>query len=473
MKKLLTLLLVFAIVLSTGALALGGRPNLSGEDFVEMTEAELTEYYGVALRPAKLPEGVVFRSLGSEAGQSGGIYRNDARGVYSDQNEVYFSDLGDTKSVKIKLVKVLPEPYYDFDKTEFFAGETLPGYPNGPFEIRGIRGNTVSFAEGKIGGDLYDMARFKYGEATIEVWTKNMSETECMDIAQSYFTSGRDTSMEAETVTKLAHLGLFKGVGEGKTDLDRVPTRIEALVMTIRLMGTEDEALASTWKHPFEDVPAWADRYVAYAYNTGLVKGISATEFGAAQTAGAAECLAFTLRALGIDTDAEGGWSEAAVFDAAKDAKILPEGVGARTFLRADLMTVCYAAYLKIYPDFKAFSLAELCAYYLQSDGAYAEGSGDELYRRFMDAPEAVLNHLALIGDQTVPRGQGVTESALAVLCRCIASADVFWHDATEEFTEILDVYKARYESGGVSEVLACLEKEYDAAMERYTNPAS
>lgn len=348
MKKILLFLIVFAIVFSTGALALGGRPHLGTEDFVEMSEAELTEYYGVALRPVRLPEGMSFRYLGSEEGQSAGIYRSAARGVYSDQNEIYFSDANNEKSVRIKFVKALSEPYYDFDKTEFIAGEALPGFPNDPFEIKAIGGNTVSCTEGAIGADLYGMARFKYGEATIEVWTKNMSETERMDIAESYFTSGRDTSKEAETATKLAELGLFKGVGEGRTDLDRVPTRIEALVMTIRLMGAEDEALSSEAKHPFQDVPAWADRYVAYAYDTGLVRGISATEFGAAQTADAAMCLAFALRAVGIDPDAEDAWDEAAVLAAAKDAKLLPEGVDTETFLRADMVTVCCAAYQEL-----------------------------------------------------------------------------------------------------------------------------
>ena len=35
----------------------------------------------------------------------------------------------------------------------------------------------------------------------------------------------------------------------------------------------EDDAKASTATHPFTDVPGWADRYIAFAYENGLTKG--------------------------------------------------------------------------------------------------------------------------------------------------------------------------------------------------------
>lgn len=114
------------------------------------------------------------------------------------------------------------------------------------------------------------------------------------------------------------------------------------------------------------------------------------------------------------------------------------------------------------------YPLDKLCAYYLGSDGAYAEGSGDELYRRFMDAPNTVLNYLALIGEQTVPiSNNGSTASALTLLCRNIAGADVAWYGNTDEFSQIMKQYQKIYTTGKVADVLACLQEEHDASIKR------
>ena len=100
----------------------------------------------------------------------------------------------------------------------------------------------------------------------------------------------------------LRELGLFRGsstsFGEG-FDLHLAPTRAESLVMFIRLLGEEDAALACTYDHPFTDVSAWVDRYVAWAYHQGYSNGISATKFGTADKVRAVEYQEFLLRALG------------------------------------------------------------------------------------------------------------------------------------------------------------------------------
>ena len=62
------------------------------------------------------------------------------------------------------------------------------------------------------------------------------------------------------------------GVSDTDFALDRAPTRVEALVMLLRTLGVEDDAKASTATHPFTDVPGWADRYIAFAYENGLTR---------------------------------------------------------------------------------------------------------------------------------------------------------------------------------------------------------
>lgn len=100
----------------------------------------------------------------------------------------------------------------------------------------------------------------------------------------------------------LRNLGLFRGTGSGigeGFDLHLAPTRAEGLVMFIRLLGEEADALACSYTHPFRDVPGWLDRYVAWAYHQGYTNGVSATAFGTSQTISTVEYQEFLLRALG------------------------------------------------------------------------------------------------------------------------------------------------------------------------------
>ena len=110
----------------------------------------------------------------------------------------------------------------------------------------------------------------------------------------------------------LKNLGLFKGTDNG-FELDRAPTRVEALVLLIRTLGKEDEIEREDLeKHPFTDVPAWADNYVSYAYMMGYTNGISETKFGSRNEISSHQFITFMLRALGYN-DAEGDfhWSSA------------------------------------------------------------------------------------------------------------------------------------------------------------------
>lgn len=124
---------------------------------------------------------------------------------------------------------------------------------------------------------------------------------------------GNKGEADAETIAKaegLKALGLFKGVGtnaDGSTnfDLERCPTRTEAVVLLIRLLGKDAEALAyPAEKCPFTDVPDWAKSYIAYAYDTGLTNGVGGGKFGTGD-ATLQQFETFVLRAMGY-SDAGG-----------------------------------------------------------------------------------------------------------------------------------------------------------------------
>lgn len=158
----------------------------------------------------------------------------------------------------------------------------------------------------------------------------------------------RDFIPETAAAERLKALGLFQGVGvnpDGSTnfDLARSPSRTEALVMLIRLLGKEDEALPGTWTHPFTDVPMWADKYVGYAYVNKLTNGVSATEFGTG-TASVQMYLTFVLRALGYSDAGGADFTWDAPEHLALGIGILPEIVQHDNFLRADVVLISEAA---------------------------------------------------------------------------------------------------------------------------------
>ena len=114
----------------------------------------------------------------------------------------------------------------------------------------------------------------------------------------------------------LYELGLFNGTGKDEEgnpifDLDRTPTRYEAVTMLVRLLGKASEAESNTYSTPFNDVVAWAIPYVGYAYANKLTSGTSGTTYGGAGNITASQYLTFVLRALGYDSGTDFQWDKA------------------------------------------------------------------------------------------------------------------------------------------------------------------
>lgn len=58
-------------------------------------------------------------------------------------------------------------------------------------------------------------------------------------------------------------------------------------------------------------------------------------------------------------------------------------------------------------PDWNTCALSYLCAYYLNADGAYAEGAMDVLAQRYQQAPNTVKAYLRRLAGQQAPDGRG------------------------------------------------------------------
>lgn len=69
-------------------------------------------------------------------------------------------------------------------------------------------------------------------------------------------------------------------------------------------------------------------------------------------------------------------------------------------------------------PDWETVPLSYLCAYYLNGDGAYAEGAMAQLAQRYSQLPEQVRKYIGTLSGQADPRGNG---DAAEVLMRDIS----------------------------------------------------
>ena len=163
---------------------------------------------------------------------------------------------------------------------------------------------------------------------------------------------------ETRAADALNALGLFRGTENGY-ELDRAPTRAEALVMLIRLLGRENEALAYEGDCPLEDVAGrWMAPYVGWAYANEITRGVSENAFDPNGTASANMYATFVLRALAYSEE-QGQFSyRTAVEDAARLGIAPAEGY-AGEFTRGNAALMSYKALTAPYGG-SAGSLLEL-----------------------------------------------------------------------------------------------------------------
>lgn len=176
----------------------------------------------------------------------------------------------------------------------------------------------------------------------------------------------------------LQDLGLFQGTEQGY-ELDRAPTRGEAAVMLVRLLGEEQSALTLTYSAPFTDLQDWEKPYVQYLYEIGATTGVSATEFAPEESCTAQMYAAFVLRALGY-TEADGDFTYTDVDAFAQQIGLYDAAViDTADFLRDDVAAASYTALALKPKDSKQTLLEQLVA-----DGA-VDAQAAEPYQALFD----------------------------------------------------------------------------------------
>lgn len=146
---------------------------------------------------------------------------------------------------------------------------------------------------------------------------------------------------------KLSKINVFQGTANG-FELDREPTRLEGMVMLIRLLGKETEAKAlNNQPCAFADVPDWGVGYANYAYNNKLTTGIGNNLFGSNDKLNAKAYMTFLLRALGYD-DSKGDFSYNNSLEFAKSINLIDSSLYNKlittTFLRDHIAKTSYDA---------------------------------------------------------------------------------------------------------------------------------
>ena len=155
---------------------------------------------------------------------------------------------------------------------------------------------------------------------------------------------------EEEYANKLKLLGVFRGTEQG-FELDRQPTRLEGLVIMLRLLGEEENALRFQPETEFfTDVPAWGKPYVYYAYERGITKGVSDNTFAPEVSLQSYAFLTYMLRAMGYrdgtDDSADFIWNQPELFAMSKnlvnESQLAAWSVN--PFYRKDAVRVAYTA---------------------------------------------------------------------------------------------------------------------------------
>ena len=200
------------------------------------------------------------------------------------------------------------------------------------------------------GSSMIANHRYMVAEDTAAMFLTT-SRTAVLDYLGAYrFAYDDDTVDYNAMAAALKELNLFKGsfTGYGQGfDLELAPTRLQALIMFIRVLGEEEEALAFEGACPFTDVPAWAERYAAYAYAKGYTKGTSATTFSDGPLYSNA-LLTFVLRALGY-SDSAGDFTYNTAFVMAAEIGLISPGEftnQSAVLLRSSCVQISYNALL-------------------------------------------------------------------------------------------------------------------------------
>lgn len=337
MKKTAAILLAAAVLLGVyGAVAVGGSSTdpLISKSYIENTyiPGALTQTGAVVDTLGEDAYSAVSEELGELAGsylaKAGGNGRAD---LFSERRfkrgDRVRLDTGSGALLLAGQVGVTFEAGVVIDVT---AGETIAS-----------------------GAELVPNHYYLAGEDTVCAFTV-LSDTAVL-APQGYYTLWASGEVDYnELADALRALGMFRGsttsFGSGY-ELELPPTRIQGLIMFLRLIGEEEAALAYTGPVPFTDVPDWCKCYVGYALEKGYAKGYPNGTFGTLEGLTGQQYITFLLRVLGYrDSGEEPDFDYGQAIARAGELGVVTAGeqelLGRPRFLRSEMVYFSYYALL-------------------------------------------------------------------------------------------------------------------------------
>ena len=120
--------------------------------------------------------------------------------------------------------------------------------------------------------------------------------------------SDKDEIVNTEAVSTLTALNVINGKDDGSYDPTGIITRAEMTkLICVVLNGGSDPSLGSTTTHTYTDtVGHWAEAYIEYCTQLGIVAGDGAGKFNPNNTVTATEAAKMLLVAMGYDASFEG-----------------------------------------------------------------------------------------------------------------------------------------------------------------------
>ncbi len=289
-----------AVVLA-GLLALSGIAMASGEDFLitlSWLKEHLTEEVNTELEDGleQLEEDILEAASGASASQQNTQLTAAEIDALAAQAAAKVQPGGSSSTAQLTLAR----------------GALVSGPLGGGMILESGSAVVNSFT----GNDLIDVTAGKAvapgSEAQVGsyylIGTDNgcgltiTSDTAVVRVLDGAYGKAGYSAKYEEEAEQLSELGIFRGSDLG-FELERVPTRQEALIMLIRLLGEEEEALAYTGTSPFTDLTGWLEgrNYIHYGAAMGYTNGIDAVTFNQYGAASRHVYLTYVLRALGYD----------------------------------------------------------------------------------------------------------------------------------------------------------------------------
>jgi hypothetical protein len=149
-----------------------------------------------------------------------------------------------------------------------------------------------------------------------------------------------------EKALDLKILGLLS-TSPDSFEMGQPPTKFEGAITLVRLFGKENLVKKGAYKHPFNDVPAWANNYVGYLYQNGLVNGISQSKLGSDSLMSANQYLALVLLSLGYSDKTDFKYDQAIEMASQIGLVSLSEAAALKntsSFNRNDMVGILYNA---------------------------------------------------------------------------------------------------------------------------------